>query len=223
MRFTDNGLRPHADIRLTPRASPTTNELLKFMDNNQIKELRELTGAGMMEIKNALAEAGNDKDKAVDILRKKGALKAGKKADRAAKEGIVESYIHPGGRVGVLVEVNCETDFVARTEDFKHLVKELALHIAAANPLYVGIADVPAEVVEKEKEIYKEQVKGKPADVVDKILEGKIAKYYEEACLMEQPFAKNGDLKVKDLIGNAVGKMGENVVVKRFARFVLGN
>jgi elongation factor Ts len=197
------------------------------MTNDLIKELRELTGAGMMEIKGALEEAGGDKIKAVEILRKKGALKAGKKADRVANEGIVEAYIHPGSRVGVLVEVNCETDFVARTDDFKHLAKELALHIAAANPLYVSTADVPAEVVEKEKEIYKEQTlaggKGKSDEIVNKILEGKIAKYYEEACLMEQPFAKNPDIKVKDLIGEAVAKMGEKVVVKRFARFVLGN
>jgi len=125
--------------------------------------------------------------------------------------------------VGVLLEVNCETDFVARTQDFKNLAKELALHIAASNPLYVLPSDVPAEVVEKEKEIYKEQIKGKPEDMVNKILEGKIAKYYEEACLMEQPYVKNPDIKVKDLIGEAVAKMGEKVVVKRFARFVLGN
>ena len=188
-----------------------------------IKELRELTGAGMLEIKNALTESGNDKEKAIEILRKKGALKVGKKADRAANEGLVESYIHPGSRVGVLVEVNCETDFVARTDDFKMLAKDLALHIAAANPLYISPSDVPPEVVEKEKEIYKEQLKDKPADKVDMILEGKIAKYYEEACLMEQPFAKNPDLKVKDVVAAAVSKMGENVVIKRFARFVLGN
>jgi elongation factor Ts len=193
------------------------------MDNNIIKELREQTGAGMMEIKGALTEAGGDKTKAVEILRKKGTLKAGKKADRVANEGLVEAYIHPGSRVGVLVEINCETDFVARTDDFKHLAKELALHIAAANPLYVSTTDVPVEVVDKEKEIYKEQIKGKPEDMVNKILEGKIAKYFEEACLMEQPFAKNPDIKVKDLIGEAVAKMGEKVVVKRFARFVLGN
>jgi len=197
------------------------------MTTDLIKELRELTGAGVLEIKNALTEANNDKTKVVEILRKKGAIKAGKKADRAAKEGLVETYIHPGNRVGVLVEVNCETDFVARTEDFKTLAKELALHIAAANPLYVSIADIPAEVVEKEKEIYKEQsaaaTKGKPAEIVNKILEGKLAKYYEETCLMEQPFAKNPDIKVKDLVSQAVAKMGENVVIKRFARFVLGN
>ena len=193
------------------------------MDNTLIKELREQTGAGMMEIKEALSEAGGDKDKAVELLRKKGALKLGKKADRVTKEGIVEAYIHPGSRVGVLVELNCETDFVARTDDFKNLAKDLALHIAAANPLYVNISDVPAEVVEKEKEIYKEQIKGKPEDVVAKILEGKLAKYYEETCLLEQPFAKNSDMKVKELIHQAVGKMGENIVVRRFARFVLGS
>jgi len=210
------------------------------MTHDLIKELRELTGSGMMEIKAALDEAKNDKTKAVEILRKKGALKAGKKADRVANEGLVEAYIHPGSRVGVLVEVNCETDFVSRTADFKNLVKELALHIAAANPLYTSISDVPAEVVEKEKEIYKESAfasnsakassdKKATADkqvseaILAKIVEGKIAKYYEEACLMEQPYCKNPDIKVKDLIAEAVGKMGEKVVVKRFARFVLGN
>lgn len=193
------------------------------MTKDLIKELRDLTGAGILEIKNALGEIGHDKDKVIEFLRKKGALKAGKKADRVANEGIVEAYIHPGSRVGVLLEINCETDFVARTDDFKQLAKDLALHIAAANPLYVSITDVPAEVVEKEKEIYKGEVKGKPEDIVNKILEGKIAKYYEEACLMEQPFAKNSDLKVRDVVSAAVAKMGENVVVKRFARFVLGN
>lgn len=193
------------------------------MSHDILKEIREMTGAGILEIKNALVESNNDKDKAVEILRKKGALKAGKKADRVANEGIVESYIHPGSRVGVLVEVNCETDFVARTDDFKNLAKELALHIAAANPLYISRDQVPAEVVEKEKEIYKESIKDKPADMVEKILEGKIAKYYEEACLLEQPFAKNQDMKVQDVVSAAVAKMGENVVIKRFARFVLGN
>ena len=190
---------------------------------NLIKELRESTGAGMLEIKNALAEANNDKDKAVEILRKKGAAKLSKKADRVAKEGLIESYIHPGSRVGVLVELNCETDFVSRTADFKALAKELALHIAASNPLYVTIQQVPAEVVEKEKEIYKEQLKGKPEEVMGKILDGKIAKYYEEVCLLEQPFVKNPDIKVKDLINQSVSKIGENIQVRRFARFVLGS
>ena len=197
------------------------------MTHDLIKELRELTGAGILEIKSALAESHNDKTAAVELLRKKGALKAGKKADRVANEGMVEAYIHPGSRVGVLLEINCETDFVARTDDFKALAKDLALHIAAANPLYVNISDVPGEVIEKEKEIYKEQsaaaTKGKSADIVNKILEGKLAKYYEETCLMEQPFAKNPDLRVKDLVSAATAKMGEKIQVKRFARFVLGN
>ena len=193
------------------------------MSSDLIKELRELTGAGMMEIKHALTEASNDKDKAVEILRKKGALKAGKKADRAANEGLVEAYIHPGSRVGVLLELNCETDFVARTADFKSLAKDIAIHIAASNPLYIAIEHVPAEVVEKEKESYKEQMKGKPDDVVAKIMEGKLAKYYEEVCLLEQPFVKNPDIKIKNLVGQAVAKIGENIQVKRFARFVLGS
>jgi elongation factor Ts len=195
------------------------------MSNTLIKELRELTGAGMMEIHAALKEAGGDKNKAVDLLRKKGALKLGKKADRVAKEGVVEAYIHPGSRVGVLVEINCETDFVARTDAFKALARDIAIHIAAANPLYVNIADVPGDVVEKEKEIYKEQLakEKKPESVMEKIIEGKLAKYYEEACLLEQPFAKNPDLKVKDLLAEAVAKIGENIQVRRFARFVLGN
>ncbi len=191
--------------------------------NDLIKDLREQTGAGMLDIKAALTEAGGDKEKAVEILRKKGAMKVGKKADRAAKEGIVETYIHPGGRVGVLVEINCETDFVGRTDDFKNLAKEIAMHIAGANPLYVAIENVPAEVIEKEKEIYKDQLKDKSEDVVEKILEGKIAKYYEESCLMEQPFIKNPDQKVKDIIGQATAKMGENIQIRRFSRFMLGN
>lgn len=193
------------------------------MTQNLIKELRELTGAGMMDIKEALSESGNDKDKAVEILRKKGMAKLSKKADRVAKEGLVEAYIHPGGRVGVLLELNCETDFVGRTDDFKTLARDLAMHIAAANPLYVQQADVPEEVVEKEKEIAKEEAKGKPAAAMDKIVEGKVAKYYEETCLLEQPYIKNPELKVKDHIAQSVAKMGENVVVRRFSRFVLGS
>jgi elongation factor Ts len=193
------------------------------MDNNLLKELRDITGAGMMDIKSALEEAGDDKEKAIEILRKKGQSKIAKKADRVAKEGLIESYIHAGSKVGVLVEVNCETDFVARTDDFKAFAKEIALHIAAANPLYVNVSDVPLELVEKEKEIYKEQVQGKPAEVVEKILEGKIQKFYEEVCLMEQPFFRDQDKKVKEVMSEAVAKMGENVVVRRFARYVLGN
>lgn len=192
-------------------------------DNNLIKDLREQTGAGIMDVKEALEEAGNDKDKAIEILRKKGLAKQAKKADRTANEGLVESYIHAGGRIGVLLEVNCETDFVARTDDFKNLVKEIALHIAASNPLYISKEDVPAEVIEKEKEIYKEQFAGKPDDVIQKMLEGKIAKYYEEVCLLEQPFVRDGDKTIGGLLGEATGKMGENIQIRRFARFMLGN
>ena len=194
-------------------------------DATLIKELRELTGAGISDVKDALTEAGNDRDKAMEILRKKGIAKLAKKADRLAKEGVVESYIHAGGRIGALVELNCETDFVGRTDDFKNLAKELALHIAAANPLYVSREDVPAEVIEKEKEIYKEQAagSGKPDDVVEKMIEGKLEKYFEESCLLEQPFVKDPGKKISNLISESTAKMGENVQVRRFARFMLGN
>lgn len=192
-------------------------------DNNLIKELRELTGAGILDVKDALAEAGDDRDAALDLLRKKGMAKMAKKSDRVAKEGIVESYIHAGGRIGALVELNCETDFVGRTEDFKALAKELALHIAAANPLYVSRDDVPSEVIAKEMEIYKEQSAGKPEDVMQKMMEGKLEKYYEDSCLLEQPFVKDSSKKISDLIAESTAKMGENVQVRRFARFMLGN
>jgi len=193
------------------------------MDNSLIKEVRELTGAGINDVSEALKEAKGDKEKALELLRKKGLTKLSKKADRVAREGIIESYIHAGGKIGVLLELNCETDFVGRTDEFKSLAKELALHIAAANPLYVSEADVPPEVIEKEKEIYKEQSKGKPDDVVTKMVEGKLAKFYEEACLLQQPFVKDPDKKISQLIADAVAKMGENVQVRRFARYVLGS
>jgi elongation factor Ts len=197
------------------------------MDNNLLKDLRDQTGAGMLDVKAALDEAGGDKEKAIEILRKKGQAKLSKKADRAANEGVIESYIHAGGKVGVLVELNSETDFVSRTDDFKKLAKELAMHIAASNPLYVNISDVPAEVIEKEKEINKEQMAeqlaGKPADMVEKITEGKLNKFYEEVCLMEQPFFRDPEKKVREFIADHIAKMGENVVVKRFSRFVVGN
>jgi elongation factor Ts len=192
------------------------------MSHDLIKEVRELTGAGMMDVKEALDASGHDKAAAIEYLRKKGAVKLAKKADRVAKEGVIESYIH-GGRIGVLVELNCETDFVARTDDFKNLAKELALHIAAANPLYVSTADVPPEVIEKEKEIYKEQTTGKPDDIVEKMVTGRLQKFYEEVCLLEQPFVKDSSLTVHEVIAQAVAKMGENVQLRRFARFVLGN
>jgi elongation factor Ts len=193
------------------------------MSNDLIKELREQTGAGIMDVKEALDEASGDKEKAIEILRKKGLAKQAKKADRVANEGIIDSYIHAGGRIGVLVEVNCETDFVARTDDFKNLVKEIALHIAASNPLYISPEDVPAEVIEKEKEIYKEQFADKPAEVIEKMLEGKINKYLEEVCLLNQPYVKDQDKTIGELLAEATGKMGENIQVRRFARFMLGN
>jgi elongation factor Ts len=192
------------------------------MSTDLIKEIRELTGAGMMDVKEALDASNGSKEEAIEYLRKKGAIKLSKKSDRVAKEGVIESYIH-GGRIGVLVELNCETDFVARTDDFKSLAKELALHIAAANPLYVSAADVPPEVIEKEKEIYKEQTTGKPDDIVEKMITGRLQKFYEEVCLLEQPFVKDSAVKVQDVITQSVAKMGENVQVRRFARFVLGN
>jgi len=188
-----------------------------------IKELRELTGAGLMDIKDALETVGEDKEKVIEYLRKKGSLKMSKKADRVANEGVVETYVHAGGKIGVMVELNCETDFVARTDDFKALAKDIALHIAAANPLYVNVEDVPTEVIEKEKEIAKESLTGKPDNVVEQILQGKVAKYLEEVALMEQSYVKDPNIKIKDMLGAVTGKLGEKISIKRFARFVLGN
>lgn len=193
------------------------------MTNELIKELRELTGAGMMDVKEALDATNGDKEAAIDFLRKKGSVKLTKKADRVANEGIVESYIHAGGRIGVLVELNCETDFVARTDDFKQLAKDIALHIAASAPLYVSSAEVPEEALQREQEIYKEQAQGKPQDIVEKMMAGRVQKYYEEVCLLNQPFVKDSSITVQDMLGASVSKMGENIQVRRFARFVLGN
>ncbi len=191
--------------------------------NELIKELRELTGAGMMDIKEALTEANGDKDKTIELLRKKGLSKMSKKADRVAKEGLIFSYIHPGNKLGVLLEVNCETDFVARTDDYTNLVKELAIHIAASGPVYVSREDVPSEITEKEKEIVRAQATGKPEDVINKMIDGKLEKFYEEMCLLDQPYFKDPEKKISQLIVESVAKMGENVQVRRFARFVLGN
>lgn len=196
---------------------------LTHMTNELIKELRELTGAGMMDVKEALDATNGDKEAAIDFLRKKGSVKLTKKADRVANEGIVESYIHAGGRIGVLVELNCETDFVARTDDFKQLAKDIALHIAASAPLYVSSAEVPEEALQREQEIYKEQAQGKPQDIVEKMMAGRVQKYYEEVCLLNQPFVKDSSITVQDMLGASVSKMGENIQVRRFARFVLGN
>jgi len=191
---------------------------------DQVKQLREKTGAGMMECKSALTEAGGDQEKAVDLLRKKGLASAAKRAGRATSNGVVGSYIHMGGKVGVLVEVNCETDFVSRTEDFQTLVKEIALHIAAADPRYARREDVPADVLEKEKEIYRAQFadSGKPAPVVEKIVDGKLGSYYSQVVLVDQPYVRDPSVTVSQLIAQAAAKTGENVAVSRFARFKVG-
>ena len=192
----------------------------------QVKELRERTGAGVMDCKAALEASKGDMQGAIEHLRKKGLADAAKKAHREAKDGVVASYIHPGSKIGVLVEVNCETDFVARTDDFQQLVKDLAMQVAAANPSYVSREDVPGAVVEKEREIYRQQMadQKKPAQVVDKIVEGKLEKFYAESCLMEQPFIRDasGKTRLKEMVDQATAKMGERIVVKRFARFQVG-
>jgi elongation factor Ts len=187
-----------------------------------VKNLRFKTSAGMMECKEALKESGGDIEKAVEILRKKGIAKAAKKTERIAGQGVIESYIHMGDRMGVLLEVNCETDFVARTEDFRKLTKDIAMQVAAAHPLYVERTEVPEEAIEKEKEIARAQIKDKPEQVAEKIVEGKLEKYYSETCLLEQPYIKDPNIKVKDLVTQAIAKTGENIVVKRFARFEIG-
>jgi elongation factor Ts len=187
-----------------------------------VKQLREKTNAGMMDCKKALVEAGGDLEKAEDILRKKGIASASKKASRSVKEGVVASYIHLQGKVGVLVEVNCETDFVAKNDIFREFVKDLTLHIAAAHPLYVVRDEVPEAVIERERDIYREQVKGKPANVVEKIVDGKLEKFYGSVCLLDQAFIKNPDQTIKDLVASKIAGLGENIVVRRFARFAVG-
>ena len=189
-----------------------------------VKDLREKTGAGMMDCKQALAESKGNLEEAIDILRKKGLAAAGKKATRVAKEGIIGSYIHAGGKIGVLVEVNCETDFVAKTDDFKSLVKDIAMQIAAANPKYVSREQVSPEELEREKKIYEAQAKesGKPANIIDKMVQGKFEKYYELICLNEQTFIKDPELTIEQLIKGKIAQLGENISVKRFVRFHLG-
>ncbi|MBI5665959.1 MAG: translation elongation factor Ts [Nitrospirae bacterium] len=188
-----------------------------------IKELREQTGAGMMDCKKALTEAAGDFGKALDILRQRGLAMAAKKASREASEGLIGSYIHMG-KIGVLVEINCETDFVAKTDEYKELVKDVAMHIAAANPSCLRREDLPSDVIEKEKMIYASQVENKPPQVVEKIVAGKLEKFYTDTCLMEQIFVKDpeGKKKIKDLVTDKVAKLGENIVIKRFVRFQLG-
>lgn len=189
-----------------------------------VKELRDRTGCGMMDCKKALVECDGDAEKAIDFLREKGLAKAAKKADRNAKDGRIFSYIHNTGKVGVMVEIDCETDFVAKTDEFQQLGHDIAMQIAAANPAYVAPEDVPADVLEREKNIYREQLiaEGKPADRLDKILEGKIRKYYEQTCLLEQEWIRDGDKKINDLVIALIAKMGENMKVRRFSRFSIG-
>ena len=189
-----------------------------------VTDLRERTGAGMMECKAALTESAGDMEAAIDILRARGAAKAAKRAEREAREGAVGSYIHMGGKIGVLVEVNCETDFVARTDGFQALVRDVAMHIAAANPVSIRREDFPADLVERERNVYREQMKesGKPEQIWDKIVDGKIEKFFAEQALLEQPFVKNPDLTVGQLVIDASSKTGEKLEVRRFARFQLG-
>jgi len=187
-----------------------------------VKELRDRTGLGMMECKNALVEAEGNIDKAIELLRKRGMKRAEKRAGRAAREGRIGHYLHLGGKIGVLVELSCETDFVARNEEFNALLKDLCMQVAATAPLYVDRDRVPAEVLEKEKAIYADQVKGKPPHIVERILEGKLKDFYRQTCLLEQPFIKDPAVTVRDRVASVVAKLGENIVVRRFVRFEFG-
>ncbi len=192
--------------------------------SEMVRELRVKTGAGMMDCKEALAAVDGDFEKAIDYLRKKGMSAATKRSSKAAKEGTIASYIHMGGKIGVLVEVNCETDFVAKTEDFQTMARDIAMHVAASNPVYVRADEIPPEALEREKAIYREQLstEKKPEKIWEKIIEGKLKKYYEDVCLVDQKFIKNTDITVGTLISNMIAKTGENIVIRRFARFQLG-
>ena len=189
---------------------------------DQVKKLRDATGAGMMECKAALTEASGDLDAATTLLRKRGLATAAKKAGRSTSEGLIGHYIHMGGKIGVLVEVNCESDFVARTDKFQELTKEVAMHIAAANPTYVRREDVPADVIARERDIYKDQVKDKPAQVIDKIVDGKLNAYYQQFCLMEQPSIRDANTTIAQLVQDAIRILGENITVARFVRMKVG-
>jgi elongation factor Ts len=190
----------------------------------QVKELRDATGAGVLECRKALQAAGGDFNKAVALLREKGLAAAAKKAGREAKDGLIELYSHGGGRVGVMVEVNCETDFVARTDQFRKFAHDLALHIAASSPLYLDVADVPAEVLENERSIARNRAlqEGKPEKILDKIVDGRVEKFYQEACLMRQPFVKDESVTIADLLKTTISAIGENIIIRRFARWQLG-
>ena len=189
-----------------------------------VKQLRERTGAGMMECKKALEAAGGDIEKAIENLRKAGMASADKKSARTAKQGVIGTYVHPGSQLGVLVEINCESDFVARTEDFQELVKDLAMQVAAADPRFIRREDVTADVLDKEREIARDRARneGKPDKILDRIVEGRLEKFYEEVCLMEQPFIKENTVTVGDLVKQKIAKLGENIVVARFSRFKVG-
>ena len=186
-----------------------------------VKQLREKTGAGMMDCKSALTEVGGDIEKAIEFLRKKGLATAQKRAGRAMTEGIIQSYIHMNAKLGVLVEVNCETDFVAKNDEFQGFAKNIAMHIAASNPLGITPEDIPQEVIEKEKEIYRAQALdlGKPENVLDKIVDGKLKKFYQDNCLMNQPYVRNPDISIADLLNELIAKIGENISIKRFVRY----
>ncbi|MBQ4419163.1 MAG: translation elongation factor Ts [Synergistaceae bacterium] len=189
-----------------------------------VKELRERTGSGMMDCKKALAETNGDMEKAIDYLREKGLAKAAKKAERTASDGRIFTYIHSNAKIGAMVEINSETDFVAKTDEFNELGHEVAMQIAAANPLYLVPEEVPEEVLNRERDVYRQQLidEGKPADRLDKIIEGKLRKYYETNCLLEQEYIRDADKKIKDLVTSLIAKLGENIVIKRFARFAIG-
>ena len=192
--------------------------------SQMVKELRDKTNAGMMDCKKALGETAGDMEKAVDFLRQKGLAVAAKRAGRETKEGVVETYIHAGAKLGVMVEVGCETDFVAKTDDFKAFAKDIAMHIAAVNPVAVSRDEVPADILQREKDIYINQAleSGKPQQIIEKIVSGKVEKYLADICLLEQKYVKNPDLTVQDLLNELVGKMGENISIKKFARFQIG-
>lgn len=195
------------------------------ISTSTIKELREKTGVGIMDCKTALSESNGDINKAIDYLRKKGIATAKKRGGRVTSQGQVQAYIHAGGKIGVLVEANCETDFTGKTEDFTNFVKDIAIQVAASSPVAIDRESVPADILAKEKEIYTVQAKesGKPEKVLEKIVEGKLAKFYSEACLLEQPFVKNPDITIQDLLNELIAKTGENIVIRRFVRFQLGD
>ena len=194
------------------------------IDAKRVKELREKTGAGMMDCKKALIEANGDIEKAIDNLRKSGVAKAAKKGSRSAKEGLIYSYIHHGGRLGVLLDIGCETDFVAKTDEFVDLARNISMQIAATNPISVNREDVSGDVIDREKDIYTEQAKatGKPDNVIEKIVDGKLEKYFQESCLMEQIYIKDSDKKIKDLVTTIIATLGENITINRFSRFAVG-